>query len=713
MYKDKLKEVAVLRERIKNGSAIYYYRATPFTEHGEFNYNGALKESFFFDNLFSKEGKCNTYIARIQKALNNNEYKSILLTGNQGCGKTTFVHYLEKQCPEYQFEFFDFDKDTSNPTLEEYIEKLSIYLLNLLKSDNNVNIIFYDLFIKNQELITRKINASNNINIFFDYLRDVFILKCQNNISRDDFIRNINSLYFNQILSLITLWHICEIKMRNVKAEDIRLKIFCLDNLDVLVNKEIIERFFKEYFRFVRNVDSILQQINDEFIRENQLSYNNLFVFIFSCRQHTWARVRQYYRHSNTFVKISTLELNVTDAFEKKGILARREKYINDNIDYYGNFKDNVSRVRSLLADMDTSEERSHNIYDLFDDDYRQCNITFEELITENPSLLDEYFCVKNKKLFNVSGVQLCGARGIVYRALFEKFKDDGIFSKIGVLEVDAKRPLVSNARMILNYLNFYTYSSEKNGKKSIGFSKLVDGFEGIIDREDINNAIRAMFLLGDDSSWNELVAFNEIHNENLQDCDGLEIFITKAGHEYLDFIATHFEFFNTRVIKPRTIDFALFSAESLKKCKNENYVYNFEETINCVFDIVAVCCRKISQYYSEFMNERFQDLQEYLQSPFTYSEARVLHSERIIHTHIRYIDNYRLYVLNDIENTEVRKEINEKLICFIEKYIKVGEKYPNILTTKSTQILFPAFRKKIKLIRDSKFENHTEKVDV
>ena len=707
---DLFNEVETLKEMIKNGSALYYYRATPFTEHGEFNYNGVLKDEFFFENMFSNQGKCDRYICDIKKSLQNHSHKSILLIGNQGCGKTTFVHYLSRECSKYEFIFFDFDANTSNPTLEEYIERLSIYLLELLKSGKEINKVFYNLFIKNKYLINQKINANNNINNFFEEFKKTFI-NDDIESNRDDFIKIINTLYFNQILSLIILWHLSKFSIMHKPQKEMKKIVFCLDNLDVLVNKEIIEKFFREYFRFVRNVDSIIQKLDETFIKQQNITYNKLFAFVFCCRQHTWARVKEHYRQDNNFVQISTLERNVSDAFDKRDIVECRNQYILDNQVFYGDFIDTVERTKSVLADMDNTEKYQHNIYDLFDDDYRQCNITFEKLLEDNPNLFKEYSKLK-KKLGKIGG-SLYGARGIIYKALFDKFKQCGIFDDIGVLVLDerAKKPLVSNARMILNYLNVHTYSPNKNNQKFVVFEKVVDAFEGIIDKEDIDNALRAMFRLGYDSPWNELIAFNEIHSEEVVDCSGLEVFITKAGHEYLSLIATHFEFFNARISKKRTINIPLFSESSIQS--SEKYKYNFQETINLVMEAVRGCCSRMSEYYTTVMKDRFGSKEEYLQSDYVYSDANVLHGERIIHTHIRYIDTYRLFVLNDIVDPVERKGVNKILVEFIEEYIKIGEKYPLVLTQISIDTLIPGFKEKIKIVRDSDFEDFTTKIEV
>lgn len=709
-----------LKDLIQEGSPIYFFRSTPFTDHGEFNYNGMLTPDFFFKNLFSPIGKCLAYIDEIKNSLINRQHKSILLIGNQGCGKTTFVHYLEQSClknakergnPTFRFVFFDFDQNTSHPTLSEYIELLSNYLLQLMKSDKETNILLFDLYEKNRVLINQKINASNNIETFFRKFNSIFLLEHASSEEKDDFIKDINVLFFNQILSLITLWHICKCKSQNISKNEIAPLVFCLDNLDVLVNQEIIEQFFKEYFRFVRNIDSIIQKIDDSYIRNSIVSYNRLFTFIFSCRQHTWARVKQHYRHDRPFIHVSTFNKDITDAFDKREILNQRELFIKRNFQGNTGFLEKVASIKQVISDMDSIDGQGHNIYDLFDDDYRQCNLTFESIVKNNPNVITEYEKVKKQS----DNKCMNGARGIIYKSIFEEFKKDGLFNQIGVLDLEESTPLVSNARMILNYLNYKTYTKDKNTQKYIRFEKLVEDFKGIIDKDDLNNSLIAMFKLGDDSLWNELIAFNEINDEVVSDCNSTEIFITQAGHEYLDLIATHFEFFNIRVVKKRNCNCPLFSSFSYAKSENSNYVYNFQEIIQNVYDIVNQCCEKMSIYYENVMKAKYENIDKYLTSPYVYSEAKVLHSERIIHTHIRYIDQYRLYLLNNVGlfNLDSKIEINKLLIAFIKNYIEIGDKYTNITSTKSIDVLFPAFLDKIKIIHESDYKDFNTKIDI
>ncbi len=700
------REVTSLEEEIRNNSALYFIRATPFSEYGKYKYDGLLTEDFFFENLFSKQGESDTYCEQIIEKIKSKQKNSIVLIGNQGCGKTTFLNYLKKHLEnESVFEILDFDKDTSNPTLEDYIERFSTYFHEKIRQDyrkNNskINKLFNNLYIANKGLILGKINGANKVKKFFQEFYRVFI-ECDfttNNVS--EFINDINQLFFNQLLSLVVLWHIAEFTY----SKRIIPIVFCLDNLDVLVNSEIITGFFEEYYIFLRNIDSIIQNLESRYIENSFISYDRIFTFIFSCRQHTWAKVKKTHLHQGNMISISTFEKNITEAFDKNAILTKREDYIVENKDIYNDFVNDISAIKSLLQDM----HGWNNIYDLFNDDYRQCSVTFERLLEENPNLLTEYIALKKKMKFK----PLYGARGLIYKSLFDMFRDNNLFNLIGVLDINSIEPPVSDVRIILNYLDNFTYGKDR----SVTYATLVNAFKGIVSAERINSSLIEMFNLGvGDSLWNELVAFVQIDTDELDNCEGTSVFITKAGHEYLNLISTHFEFFNVRVTEPRMVDAALYSDINLEKYSGyKEYEYNFQETIQNVINIVKNCCEKMSKFYEDVMFVKFGGKENYLKSEFVYSNnnTKVFHGERIIHTHIRYIDQYRLHILRDKEKNDENSRINEILVNFIKSYISIGLDNPNVLSSKSYE-LFDKFSEKIEKIENSKFDDYVTPINL
>jgi len=701
-----------LEYEIRNNGVLYFLRSTPFTEYGIYNYNGLLKPQFFFDNLFTKKGNCDKYCNEIIDEIIVRHKKTVILIGNQGCGKTTFVHYLKNKMTDKRiFNILDFDKDTSNPKLEEYIEIFSSYLHNLIRKDyrNNKNIInklFNNIYTANKSVILNTINGANNVETFFKEFKKVFIDENFENNDCSNFINNINELFFNQILSLIILWHIADFSYKKVVSP----MVFCLDNLDVLVNSDIITGFFEEYFIFLRNIDSIIQKLECRYINDTRLDYDKTFTFIFSCRQHTWAKVKQSYIHQSNVITLSTFDRNITDAFDKNAILEQRELYIKSNPYYNHEFSTKLDDIKSLLEDM---HERN-NIYDFFNDDYRQCSVTFEKLLDKYPDLLSEYAELKQQ----MSSKPLYGARGLVYKALFDIFRDTDLFKLIGVLDIDSSDPYappVSDARIILSYLDYHTFD---NHGKSVAYEQIVRDFNGIIDEERINYCLINMFNLGiGDSLWNELIAFVQIDSDELQSCKGTKIFITKAGHEYLDLISTHFEFFNIRVTAKRKIDAALYSKINLKPYQgHKDYIYNFQETIQNVIDVVDGCCQRMSKFHEEIMFKKYNGKERYLNSEFVYnsadSKSKVFHGERIIHTHIRYIDQYRLFVLKNQDQNTANDGINEILVNYIKNYINIGKNNPNILSSKSLE-LFAEFDKKINHIESTAYSDYTTAINL
>lgn len=693
-----------LNEKIKNNSPFYYMRCTPFTAHGEYNYYGDLTETFFYKNLFSEDGKYEEYLLKIKNRLNYNPPKSIIIIGNQGCGKTTLVNRLKHDIPSHQFDIIDFDRNTSNPKLIEYIELMSKYLIKLfnddLKNGNYINNILYSNYFINEELFLEKINANDNIEQFFKKFKKTYIDKNFTNFSPSSFIKIINKLYFNQILSIIVLWYVSKFKYQN-KIEKI---IFCFDNLDVLVNKQIIDGFFKDYFWFCRNVDDILQHMKNSYVNKTKINYSECFTFIFSTRSTTWSKIKDTYIHQANIIRLSTLKINVSDAFDKQKIFDKRYKYIIDNKQDFPNFDTKIESVRKLLRDF----EDHHNIYELFNDDYRQCSITFEELLDNNPNLINEYLHLVNDKNLKIKN----GAKGIIYKALFDKFRDEELFEKIGVLNIRNNAPLVSNARLILSYLDSFTYYENIDAVGCVSFYDLARDLDGIVNKNEINKSLINMFKLGIDSSWNELIGFDEIYSDKLSNCYELKIFITKAGHEYLDLISTHFEFFNSRSNKKSGItNIPLFSPKSLDKLETNPAKYNFEFIIERVIKIVNKCCDNMVIFYENYMKEKYKDKNGYLNSPFVFTPGKdkVFHGERILHTHIRYLDQFRLYAIRSIKNEKEAIKVNKILLLKIKEYLDIGYNHPDILSEISTSNLFPRFKENLEYLMNHLNDFSTE----
>ena len=220
---------------------------------------------------------------------------------------------------------------------------------------------------------------------------------------------------------------------------------------------------------------------------------------------------------------------------------------------------------------------------------------------------------------------------------------------------------------------------------------------------------------------------YDEVEESYLEnEKETIKVHITKAGETYLDLIATHFEFFSCRIVKKKEYNkYPLFMSENRKKTENGKYYFQF--LIENVIGVVSNCCKKLNNFYADTNYNNEGGKKEYLESYLVYrpnESSRVFHGERIIHTHIRYIDAFRLYLLS-LTNNEISYDdkiyINKTIIGYILDYMNIGKQYPNILSEVSegkeadeTQKgLFAKFLVKIEIIVNSQYTDFKTKIDI
>jgi len=155
---------------------------------------------------------------------------------------------------------------------------------------------------------------------------------------------------------------------------------------------------------------------------------------------------------------------------------------------------------------------------------------------------------------------------------------------------------------------------------------------------------------------------------------------ITCAGRMYLNTMSTNFEFFASRLFgdtyKP------LFSENNLVV---EREKYKFEHQIDGVIEAVEGCCRRMSQADKDICENKGWKVQELYNSELTFenyqrdsianskSESiRQFHTERIIFSHIGYINIYRQYLLKRFSESNKEKaiELNKILTQYIKSYL-------------------------------------------
>ena len=236
-------------------------------------------------------------------------------------------------------------------------------------------------------------------------------------------------------------------------------------------------------------------------------------------------------------------------------------------------------------------------------------------------------------------------------------------------------------------------------------------------------------------------MSFNQIEYKNAQheiesyidfnrlDPDKTMLHYSCAGKMYVEYVATHFEFFTVRVYK--TSREALFCDSNLVRDTN---THNFKcvDIVNRIYSEVEKCCGSLYDFNLRLCNKNhylnpYTNLEFYRDSHYVCVFKRVnldgqerrfkqFHEERIILTHINYIDCYRTYILNYCENIchEDKVELNKKLTKSITKYVDLLAS-DRILKSKNTDTeLIDYYRKQIGILENdwSDFETEIRKND-
>lgn len=184
------------------------------------------------------------------------------------------------------------------------------------------------------------------------------------------------------------------------------------------------------------------------------------------------------------------------------------------------------------------------------------------------------------------------------------------------------------------------------------------------------------MFASSSDVSKDGLFLERKHYKDSLQEDEIIDVEtkysffrITCAGRVYLTNICTHFEFFACRIFGSKSAP--LFSKRVLT-IKNSEPL--FKTIIDAVYGEVKLCCKSLEEF------ESAGGICSKVDSDFNYKNEHGIyqyHGERIIFSHISYIDIYRCYLLAkkpaEINTLGIElRDISIYLIEICEKYLEL-----------------------------------------
>lgn len=670
-----------------------FLQANPYSSFEYYNFK-VLKDK---SNLFEKTLYCESdnsllYKKQISNILKKpNGKNTFFLVGYQGCGKSTFIHsVINMYTKENMAKVVLIDCDKNGKDMHQIKKSICRLLKKAVKNSSEL-IDFLDFYKDNFEVI-EELN-DDKFNDFYDLAEKINM----GMTNSTQFSRFINSeLSIKESFYLLVLWNLAS----NYSSEKTNEKLMIfIDNLDCIDEYNELSEFIScidaftvelsevfENFRLYRNND-----INDTFV-------SKIKIFI-AMRETTKANLPSSH-FSDAFRSIYTNK-DMTEWYDKGEIIRNR---ISKLLEYDRNRILNEKQHTQLRLVMKVTDDiyTRNVIYPLFNNNYRSAVDMLVHIVNTQTQQIEEYF-----KLMSYNQPKYKhGARGILLKCIFDELnKGDGseesCFRRIGVLDLlDRKNNSVSICRLILSYLSHYTETKCDSGKNSITLKDIINAFTDVFPGKEVIKILCEMFALRD-SKWSHLVSFNQIKYKNVKqkpeshidvkalDPDQTMIHYSCAGKIYIEYVATHFEFFTARVFKERKN--ALFSENNLQIDSSTNN-YTCCDIIERVYNEVKQCCTSLKEFNIKLCNDNnylnpYDEPKIYIDTHYVCTFKRIeydgkerrfkqFHEERIVLTHINYIDCYRLYVLNDCDklNNNQKIELNKKLTECIAKYVDLLE---------------------------------------
>lgn len=620
------------------------------------------------------------------------------------------ANYLNSHLIGYVL-YFDFDADKRDNhaplelkltrRIEEHINQLDTASINH----------FYEFYKRNQTEITRAFEnrfdyyVEQAIKLIYKYRRRKF------ETYKSKFLEIAQKLDVDQLLCIEVFLEITEVLNKELYPDE--CIYYILDNIDLISGPDnsTLIKTIGDFWNFVIEMQSLIHALEDkEMDYDDNLPWikaYSRFKYIFSMRETTSMHIGD---HLRTRIKSYAEHIDISMDVNKSFIIKKRYDLLKKYIDSERIINPAFIRTAQYIEQVTEDKFFKWSFSSLFNNDYRTILDCMCELCELRNSPISTSFELLQKE----ERYMKFGGRGIIIKALCDAYKGWSYFDTLKVPTLGHKNSNytfnITLVRMILTVLS--NMEKEKSQadisadtpffvirENSVSIRQLyekVSFFCGNGDKERETNfleCIEAMFSARTWNYWSHLITFDNAPRyfrddflaalKNIGGEKDIYVRCTKAGEQYLNILCIHYEFFSCRYADPSR---GLFSKHSISKFKKQ---YNFEKQIKVVYENVKKCCNELKRMESALLDSLgYEEHSRLLNSE--YVRDNKFHEERIIHSHISYLDAYRLYLINGPLQGDIIN-INKILVGYIERYLNllIYDRDQNVFYSDNSELLF------------------------
>ena len=658
--------------------------------------------------------------------IKSNQNEIYCIKGDAGTGKTTFLHYLDYK---YRNTEIEWDIIDMNMVIDSF--RILSYKLVIPRYRNvyfrTISILMKkivdDLFVKNEGRVDIE---SSYVNILVivdryielfegtyptDFISNFFKeIKSLHTVTSDrkTFVENCSKFIyeywtsylsknkhnrdaaFSDFIEFYIYYNCCKkVGKRNVLA---------FDNLERFIGTD--EIYDKQLIEFIQNVRHIQKSISLVDLHIASRFQVAIFMRNTSTRMFTPQQISEIFPHvvdlSEWFQSAKILKKKI-DWYKENDIEIEQSDRLLDIINDIGHGKDgNFRGLRSKL-----------NM--LFNNDKRVI-VNILEKVLENESnkyYLKQYDFFKDEKILMDKSLARFAKRVIIYRLVLNELLKDGFFFNIATKREEDNRASLAYARKVLTILYEHKLDYDDGYMKfddiiikiSNNERDAVDKFFVKGNRQQRKNISKILFYMnyydGRAENWLQFIdiqynlqqtssrikTYEELQILIEDHHDNINIRVTSAGVAYLYFVVYSFEFFSCKSIRNAPRDCILNDGNIpplLCAIPSKEDVLNKEiEQLLCV-KIISFISKEAINCIIKIKTEK-ENGKKTLPFRKNAAERYMEHSNRIINSHVGYINNfiqcikalYRVELENNSEFWEKYQRLEDKLEQIKGGYLK------------------------------------------
>ena len=624
----------------------------------------------------------------------------VFIEGYAGCGKSTFVQYLLKtllNTYNYNYSYYNYDigayyNSSNNFRIKESIrecllQQLADYVINDIQIINK----FKNL------LAQEEINClDTGANVFYDFSNTVVFDDAVQTLIKENNKRQFCSVLhkqlkgfsLEQILTLDFVFRLSKCICEGSNANNIYV---CYDNLDAIENFDELNSFDNTLVALRHNIDNYLNKtlfnfqgkIAPHFViitTYRKITAKKVELEIYAEREDDHAEFNQYIRH-----------IDASHLYSYENIISKRKDYFSQYInrrEYPLGHVVTKLELSSKLTEMDFVKKRYAG---LWNNNYRTCSSIMDKILEEN--IETAKFCIRLKEQdidgFDSTNYAYYGASSVFLSLVCKVFHKGGLWDRdhlnlIALGNHSENKPtssLTSFSRLLLTYMS--NMKKQKQRNPAVSTKTIFECFGDLFSKDDICYTLSNMLVRDETDTWRRPIYYHrnaidkKLENSlkiqwesfiNKEIFDYTELLICECGQSYTERLMCDYEFFSNRKSNDNC---SLYTILDINDIAN-----NIDEVIDCV----EQCCKDMKTFRDIYKEKKsISSDEEYLKQlihPRTNQGNPQLHTERIIFSHIAYLNHCRLYHINKESISSNKETINNTFLERIDKYIQLYYDY-------------------------------------